>query len=49
MKENQGLKEGNKGLDCLVSFIDMYLPVMHQWLNIVLFLNVFFYGVDENA
>ena len=26
MKENQGLKEANKGLDWLVSFIDMYFP-----------------------
>ena len=26
MKENQGLKKANKGLDCLVSFIDMYFP-----------------------
>ena len=25
MKENQGLKETNKGLDCLISFIDMYM------------------------
>ena len=24
MKENQGLKEANKGLDWLVSFIDIY-------------------------
>ena len=33
MKENQGLKEANKGLDWLISFIDtMYVyifPVMH--------------------
>ena len=26
MKENQGLKEANKGLDWLVSFIDMSFP-----------------------
>ena len=26
VKENQGLKEANKGLDWLVSFIDMYFP-----------------------
>ena len=26
MKENQGLKETKKGLDWLVSFIDMYFP-----------------------
>ena len=26
MKENQGLKEANKGLDLLVSLIDMYFP-----------------------
>ena len=26
MKGNQGLKEANKGLDWLVSFIDMYFP-----------------------
>jgi len=33
MEENQGLKEANKGLDWLISFIDaMYVyifPVMH--------------------
>ena len=26
VKENQGLKEANKGLDWLVSFINMYFP-----------------------
>ena len=26
MKENQGLKETENGLDWLVSFIDMYFP-----------------------
>ena len=31
MEENQGLKGANKGLDWLVSFIDMCFPCNAQW------------------
>ena len=44
-----GMKEANKGLDWLISFIDtMYVyifPVMQYWLNIVLCINVVFFMV----
>ena len=50
MKENQGLKEANKGLDWLVSFIDMYFlcnaPVVKYCPS---FKCGLFYGVNENA
>ena len=49
MKENQGLKEANKGLDCLVSFIDMYFPCNVLVVKYCPLFQCFFYGVHENA
>ena len=52
MKENQGLKETNKGLDWMVSFIHtcMYFPynaLVVKYFS--LFKCCLFYGVHENA
>ena len=50
MKENQGLKEANKGLDWLVSFIDMYFLCNALVVKYCpLFKCCLFYGVHENA
>ena len=50
MKENQGLKETNKGLGWLVSFIDMYFPCNAIVVNYCpLSKCCLFYGVHENA
>ena len=50
MKENQGLKDANKGLDWLVSFIHMNFPFNALVVKYCSLLNVvFFYGVHENA
>ena len=51
MKENQGLKKANKGLDCLVSFIDMYFPCNALVVKYCPLFKCFFffYGVHENA
>ena len=50
MKENQGLKEANKGLGWLVSLIDMYFPcnaILVKYCR--LFKCCLFYGVHESA
>ena len=53
VKENQGLKEANKGLDWLVSFTEMYFPCILYALVVKIFvlcLNVFFFdNVHGNA
>ena len=50
MKENQGLKEANKSLGWLVSFIDMYFPCNAIVVKYCpLFKCCLFYGVHENA
>ena len=50
MKENQGLKDANKGLDWLVSFIQKNFPCNALVVKDGSLLNVvFFYSVHENA